>query len=688
MTSHVYTLLVGIDDYPSPVPPLSGCVNDVRAFAEILTGRVAAEDLSLVVLTDADATRSAVTTGFATHLGAAQAGDVALFYYSGHGAQQAAPEELWQLEPDHEDETLVLVDSRSASGWDLADKELAVLIAQVAHTGCHVLVVLDCCHSGDGTRDVGEVVRQAPRDPRPRPLHTFLDGSLELASAAAAAATATPGRPVTRAVDQAPRARWSPPTGRHVLLAACRPSEKAKEVTVLGRHRGALSAALERALTTMEGRPSYRDLLLMVTSQVTTTVVDQHPQFETVDATELDRPFLGGAIPDVPRPLTLSRRPEGWTIDSGAVHGLPEPITVGATTDTTELAVYALTSRAGTREPLATALVTRVLPDRSIVTVTPDLDTSSIYRAVVTSIPLRPLSVAVVGDAAGTAALRAAADHADSTLIDLAEPTEPIDPTEPAKPVKPTEPTDLRPGGAPDLQVEATAGGFVITRPGVVRPLVPVVAGDGREGRTIEALEHVARWLRLSALANPTTQIAHGAVTVTVTSDDGEPSADAQLAVSYTDGVAPTFTVKLSNTTPATTLWAALLDLTDSYGIYADAFPAGRVSLGPGESTSIELGGEVPDVLWQEGTVSVTDRLVVVTSTIEFDPRSLQQGDLAVSAAPDAGGPPVRSIVSARSTLERMFGAVTTRRIPPRAAEAVADWRTDRIDVVTTRPRE
>ena len=129
-----------------------------------------------------------------------------------------------------------------------------------------------------------------------------------------------------------------------MLLAACRSSEKAKEIRAQGQHRGAMSAALEKALPQSEGKPSYRDVLLMVTSQVTTTVRDQHPQFETVDSSELDRPFLGGAIPDTPRPLTLSRRPEGWTIDSGAVHGVPEPITVGDTTDTTELAIYPLST--------------------------------------------------------------------------------------------------------------------------------------------------------------------------------------------------------------------------------------------------------------------------------------------------------------------------------------------------------
>ena len=112
---------------------------------------------------------------------------------------------------------------------------------------------------------------------------------------------------------------------------------------------------------------------------------------------------------------------------------------------------------------------------------TPEIDPSSIYRAVVTSIPLKPLSVAVTGDAAGTAALRAAADNADSTLIDLVEA------------LRRSAAGQRRPAGRGD------AGGFVITRPGVVRPLVPVVAGEGREARTIDALEHVARWLRLRA---------------------------------------------------------------------------------------------------------------------------------------------------------------------------------------------
>ncbi|GAB3884185.1 caspase family protein [Terrabacter terrigena] len=651
MPGRLYALLVGIDAYPAPIPTLSGCVNDVAGMAGLLRERVGDAALDLVVLTDADATRSAVAERCADHLGRAGPEDVALFYYSGHGSQQATPEELWDLEPDHRNETLVCVDSRTEGSWDLVDKELAGLLQAIASSGCHTLVVLDCCHAGDGTRDADDVVRLAPPDPRSRPASTFLGLAPEGAS-----------RPGIPAVSATRTGRWTP-AGRHVLLAACRPSETAKEVTVQGRQRGALSAALEAAVLGTDGRPSYRDVLRIVTADVSSRVRGQHPQVETAEATELDRPFLGGAIPATPRPLTLSRLPDGWSIDSGAVHGVPAPIG----DDTTELAVYPLGGETS-GSPLATAAVSRVLPDRSIVTLTPPLDPAFVYRAVVTSIPLKPVLVGVVGDSAGAAALREAADHADEALVDLVEGAEATD---------------------ADLLVEATAGGFVITRPGVTRPLVPVVDGAGREERTIRALEQVARWLRLSALANPVSRLVVDAVRVEVEAGTATVRAGGTLTIAYAGSDPPRFTVRLANTT-ARPLWAALIDLTETYGIFTDAFPAGSVALGPGESTAVELVGQVADGQWQAGTVSLRDQLMVVTSTIEFDPRSLEQEELDVSrmpsgpAATNRGGDPA----GPGSNLERALSSTRTRRLGPRAGTAaVADWRTDSVFVVTNRPR-
>ena len=75
MARTVYSLLVGIDAYPDPVPRLSGCVNDVQAIGEMLHGQVAGDGLRLELqtLTDGQATRQAVIDGFRAHLSRAGA---------------------------------------------------------------------------------------------------------------------------------------------------------------------------------------------------------------------------------------------------------------------------------------------------------------------------------------------------------------------------------------------------------------------------------------------------------------------------------------------------------------------------------------------------------------------------------------------------------------------------------------
>src|SRR4051812_9699886 len=229
MARTLYATLVGIDLYRPPISPLHGCVNDIEAVAALLQefGRGGEFALNLRVLKNAEATKAALIEGFRGHLRRARSGDVALFYYSGHGSQEDTPPEFWHLEPDRLDETLVCYDSRDEGQWDLADKELAVLIGEIAQRNPHVLCVLDCCHSGSGTRapdEEGIAVRRAPTDRRHRPIEAFLDNALAAAS----------GRG-----DGAPGTGWGVvPSGKHLLLAACRPSETAKETREAGRAHG------------------------------------------------------------------------------------------------------------------------------------------------------------------------------------------------------------------------------------------------------------------------------------------------------------------------------------------------------------------------------------------------------------------------------------------------------------------
>ena len=116
MTKNIYALLVGIDAYTYPVPPLQGCVNDIKAIAEYLQGRITQDNyqLHLRTLFDRDATRQGIIDGFRQHLSQATSEDIALFYYAGHGSQEQAPPEFWEVEPDRLNETIVCYDSRQS----------------------------------------------------------------------------------------------------------------------------------------------------------------------------------------------------------------------------------------------------------------------------------------------------------------------------------------------------------------------------------------------------------------------------------------------------------------------------------------------------------------------------------------------------------------------------------------------
>ena len=156
MTRNLYALLVGIDDYAPPIPALQGCKHDINAIEAYLQKQIGgAWTLKQPrKLLDQQATRQAIIDGFQQYLTQADREDIALFYYAGHGGQEQAPVELRHLEPDGLDETLVCYDSRFPGNHDLADKELRYLLTQVAKNNSRIIVILDCCHSGSGTRNI------------------------------------------------------------------------------------------------------------------------------------------------------------------------------------------------------------------------------------------------------------------------------------------------------------------------------------------------------------------------------------------------------------------------------------------------------------------------------------------------------------------------------------------------------
>ena len=660
MTKNIYALLVGIDAYSHPVPPLQGCVNDIKAVAEYLEGRVAQDNyqLHLRTLFDSDATRQGIIEGFREHLSQATNDDIVLFYYAGHGSQEQAPPEFWDIEPDRLNETIVCYDSRSQGGWDLADKELGKLISEVAQNNPHTVIIMDCCHSGSGSRgelDLEVAVRKAPLDKRERPLDSFIIAPSEVKGS------------TTRSLEAS--SNWLSAQGEYIFLAACRDRELAKEYNADGVKRGVFSYFLIDTLKKTNGSLTYRDLFKRTDALVRSKVTAQSPQIESQESTALNQSFLGGAISNHLPYFTVSQQPNyGWVIDGGAVHGISQ----GSNDEATELAIFPFeTPVAELSQPdkaVTTARVLKVMPQLSQIEAE-NLQPEITYKAVITSLPLPPKGVLITGETIGVELVRQALEKNSSLYI--AEVTEPKQ---------------------AEWQLIAREDRYIITRPVDNRPLVAPISQytEANARQAIQRLEHLTRWMNIAELSSSmSSRIAADAVQMSIYQDEKE-LVDTDLRLSYYqengNWQQPTFKVKLTNNS-SQPLYCALLDLSDRFAVTAELFATGGVWLEPGES-AWALDGQpiystVDKQLWSQGITETKDILKLIASTAEFDATLLELNELDL---------PTRAIASpkrGKGTLNRLMSRVQTRAFSSQAeTEVYDDWMTSQVHITTVRPLE
>ncbi len=667
MTRNLYALLIGIDDYPSPVPRLQGCVNDIKAIKDYLQGRVTQEGyrLHLRTLLNQEATRRAVIDGFRQYLCRAGSEDVVLFYYAGHGSQEQAPEEFWTLEPDRLNETLVCYDSRSSGGWDLADKELGQLIAEVSQNNPHLVVMLDCCHSGSATRgelELETAVRKAPLDRRKRPLDSFLVTPAQLEQPAA-----------SRSLESN-LANWTLPKGRQIFFSACRDRELAKEYNAGGERRGVFSYFLLDTLKGVNGSLTYRDLFKRTNALVRSQVTNQSPQIEATKLKDLDRPFLGGAIAAHLPYFTVSHHPNyGWTIDGGAVHGIAAP----QHNETTQLALFRLDTPSEQLRQLSaaagTAQVLEVMPHLSKVKISgvDNLQKEKTFKAVVTSLPLPPKKVCIAGEQTGVQLARTALQQKSSLYLQ-----------------------EVSQSDEAQFQLLARHGQYLIARPVDDRPLVASLEDytEATAIQAIERLEHITRWENIAELASPaTSRIPADAVQMFIY-QNGRELQDTDIRLEYVrendKWRQPTFQIKLSNTSKEP-LYCALLDLTDRYAVSASLFATGGIWLQPGEEAwaleGQEIYATVDRELWErQGITEVKDILKLIVSTAEFDATLLEQEELDLPSRAMADLTPRRG----RGTLNLLMQGIQSRALRTQPEEEVYDdWIASQIVITTVRPQ-
>jgi hypothetical protein len=254
-------LCVGINDYPGEGSDLNGCVNDARAWAELLTQQYAFASSDVKLLLDSKATKKAILDGLKRLLAGAKSGDVMVFTNSSHGTYVS------DADGDEEayDEALCPYDCDRNL---IVDDDLRTLFADLAQ-GVSLTVISDSCHSGTVTRAaLNENIPwlRTPDDRRVRFLHPSLIGRTPLGN---------PWQAANRRKVKYPQSKM-----KEILLSGCSPSEYSYDALIGGKYHGAMTCFALQAIRDADYQITYSQLHARLRHLLDEAGYPQHPQLE------------------------------------------------------------------------------------------------------------------------------------------------------------------------------------------------------------------------------------------------------------------------------------------------------------------------------------------------------------------------------------------------------------------------
>ena len=296
-------LVIGIEDYsasklrgvPSPVRRnwynLNAAVDDAEAMRVVLMKKYGFAARDIVLLTNQQATRKAIVDAITTHLiQPSRSGDIAVFYFAGHGARVPNP---LSTEPDKMDESIVPADSR-VGALDIRDKDLRRLFNRIVDRGAKLTVILDNCNSASGARGLltGARVRGL--------------------------------RPDTRAVADAPDKSPAPEDRGALIIAATQDDELARETIIDGVDRGVFSWAFLRAIHASDENEPAIETFRRAQAILRGQAEDQQPVISGTDEVRLSPLFRTGPHQKSRDLFVVEKVRTGGrvTLQGGWAHGL------------------------------------------------------------------------------------------------------------------------------------------------------------------------------------------------------------------------------------------------------------------------------------------------------------------------------------------------------------------------------
>lgn len=594
----VYALLVAIDSYPGSVSPLKGCVNDIESFSDYLDLRAKSGhfELAQIKLLNGDATRSNVIDGFRNHLSQAKQNDVALFYFCGHGSQESSPPEFWHLEPDHLNETLVCWDSREFGGWDLADKELGQLISEVATADPHVLIIVDACHAGTVSRE-SLACRQVDLAIRDRPADTFIFSISSLNA-------------FDQSNDSVAGNGWlMPNSGRHVLIAACRDDQTAKEILIDGKHHGAFSSSLLQSLQQARRGLTYRELVRNVSAQVRLRVRGQHPQLQTINSSDRNQEFLGVSTGGDSSLLVKFSSERGWILDAGQIHGIRQR---GKEVRVDLYPYDAHKAELRDTKPVATGVIEEFGPSKCTIAIDGSMmDRDHTFKAVVRESLVTATSLHVSDEETKSALAAAISDKPEIRLAEHQEEAEYA------------------------VEKRENSRYYLLARARNYEPIAQFQSKVSLTTEIIQILEHLAQWQAIASLTNPCSSFPESALTISVHHHGRELSESD--SVRYSGKYRAEVTIILENHSQEY-LYCALFCLNSQFAI-STLLETDTVRLAPGELIALKRYTSVDKTLINADILQTSDLIKVIACTDDFDsaPLELSRLDVGLRSASRSG---------------------------------------------------
>ncbi|VDC04283.1 unnamed protein product, partial [Peniophora sp. CBMAI 1063] len=351
--SLIQALVIGIDQYQEapPINNLTGAVADAKSMYEYLHHELNVPAEQIVKLHNKDATRDAILkqiralstrrrTTSSSRSVPVKKGDPIIIYFAGHGASGKAPDG-WVTETGNVSMLVPYDGSPKDASRNILDRTIGALLHELAEggqnssgLGDNITVIFDCCHSGSGTRKL-ELEHATPH----------LERGFELD-----ADTVIPpnldediwGVVYNGRSTDTPSGFAFSGTRSHVLLAACRESEKAYESYCRGIFTQTLLAELRRIKT---DKITYQGLMQRVVKPIS----NQNPQCEGHNS---DRLLFDALAPSAGRTVyDFVKKDDKYVLHAGSLHG----VTKGA-----EFKIYPSPDFTASDPPLTTIAVKAV----------------------------------------------------------------------------------------------------------------------------------------------------------------------------------------------------------------------------------------------------------------------------------------------------------------------------------------